>query len=56
MILHPASRIQEYTAQGWWGTTTLDELFRRRNDTHLGMRSFLASPVGRRAPRSPMRG
>lgn len=29
MILHPASRIQEYTAQGWWGTTTLDQLFRR---------------------------
>lgn len=28
MILHPAERIAEYTNKGWWGATTLDDLFR----------------------------
>lgn len=28
MILHTPERISEYTANGWWGTTTIDDLFR----------------------------
>lgn len=27
MILHSPERIEEYVANGWWGTTTLDTLF-----------------------------
>ena len=29
MILQPQAKIDEYTRKGWWGTTTLDDLFRR---------------------------
>ena len=29
MILHDAARIDEYTKAGFWGTTTLGDLFRR---------------------------
>ena len=25
MILHAPDRIAAYTANGWWGTTTIDE-------------------------------
>ncbi len=28
MILHAPDRIAAYTANGWWGTTTIDDLFR----------------------------
>ncbi|WP_033322833.1 class I adenylate-forming enzyme family protein [Actinomadura atramentaria] len=28
--LHPAGRVAEYTAKGWWGSDTLDALFRAR--------------------------
>ncbi|MFG2001106.1 class I adenylate-forming enzyme family protein [Spirillospora sp. NPDC048911] len=30
MGLHPAERVAEYTAAGWWGNGTFDELFRAR--------------------------
>lgn len=29
MITSPAARIAEFTARGWWGTQTIDDLFRR---------------------------
>lgn len=30
MILMPRDRIERYTANGWWGRTTVDDLFRER--------------------------
>jgi acyl-CoA synthetase len=32
--LHPAERVAEYTARGWWGHDTLDALFRDRVREH----------------------
>lgn len=34
MILCPEERIAEYTAKGWWGTTTLDDLLRHGVAAH----------------------
>lgn len=34
MILVPQEKIAEYTQKGWWGTLTLDDLFRRNVEAH----------------------
>lgn len=34
MILAPREKIEEYTRKGWWGTTTLWDLFRRNLQQH----------------------
>lgn len=42
MILVPQTRIDEYTARGWWGTQTLWDLFVR----HLDERPHAQAVVG----------
>ena len=46
MILVPESRIEEYTARGWWGTLTLWDLF-ARNVRALGDREAVVDAPNR---------
>jgi acyl-CoA synthetase (AMP-forming)/AMP-acid ligase II len=46
MILAPSDQIEVYTAQGWWGTDTLDDLFRRNAKATPG-RLAVADPPNR---------
>lgn len=56
MAATPASRLEEYTAKGWWGSLTLDHLL-QRNRAEAGARPALRDPLNRadldgREPRS----
>lgn len=46
LILVPQSKIDDYTARGWWGTQTLDDVF-RRNVALYGGRTAVADAFNR---------
>ncbi len=46
MILAPSDKIEEYTRKGWWGTTTLWDLF-RRNVLERGQAEAVVDPFNR---------
>ncbi len=46
MFLTPRARIDEYTARGWWGDLTLDDLLQRNRAAHP-QRTALVDPANR---------
>ena len=46
MILAPEAQIEDYTARGWWGTETLDDVFRCNAEANP-MRLAVADPLNR---------
>lgn len=44
MILVPSEKISEYTDKGWWGTTTLWDLFRRNVARHPEAEAVVDAP------------
>ena len=46
MILAPQEQIEDFTARGWWGTDTLDDVF-RRNAENAPSRLAVADPLNR---------
>lgn len=48
MFVTPKERVEEYTAKGWWGSTTLDHLV-QRNRRELGDKPALIDPLNREA-------
>ncbi|MCR6644409.1 MAG: hypothetical protein NVV62_07785 [Terricaulis sp.] len=48
MFVTPKERVEEYTAKGWWGSTTLDDLV-QRNRRELGDKPALIDPLNREA-------
>jgi acyl-CoA synthetase (AMP-forming)/AMP-acid ligase II len=46
MILAPEDQIEDYTSRGWWGTDTLDDVFRRNAEANP-LRLAVADPLNR---------
>ena len=46
MFLTPRARIDDYTAKGWWGDLTVDDLF-QRNRRDIGSKLALVDPLNR---------
>lgn len=44
MILTSEDKIRDYTARGWWGDVTLDDLFRRNAAAHPGRLAVVDAP------------
>lgn len=44
MILSPEDKLHTYTARGWWGTVTLDELLRRIVSAHPDRMAVVDAP------------